>query len=326
MKKHILLLSFIICSLGASAQNRKYIGNFSQVRQYYNPALTGQEGSRLTTLYRNQWTGFEDAPTTLAASAELQLSDFTASKGYRFSSEHTDRKPVQHGIGMFLLRDSFGPYSETQANLSYSSGVNLSESLLLRWGTALTYTALSLDGNKLTIDRQDDPKYSNLLGQKNRSGKLDLNLGLTLAADNFYVGYSLQNITQGKLIATSDEFNEAFFGRRHVALAGARAHLNQSIDLVLNSLYQHDAENGSTIEGQLKAVYQNTFWVGAGYRNKLAYSATAGLSLGRLGVSYLYEAGVADAATIARSTNELSLSYHLKPRGNTLRQKTGRIW
>ncbi|MBC5772969.1 type IX secretion system membrane protein PorP/SprF [Pontibacter sp. KCTC 32443] len=325
MKKHILLLLILLTTLAASAQNRKYVGNFSQLRQFYNPSLTGQDGSQFKTLYRNQWTGYEDAPKTIFASAEFNLNDLKKSKGYQLNTTANDQE-VLYGIGLLLLRESFGPYSETQVNVSYGSGVRLSDKYKLLWGSAITYTSLALDGNKLTVDQENDPKYSKVLGQNSRSGKMDLNLGITLSSENFYVGYSMKDVTQGKMVTSGEEFIADMYARKHIGTTGFRTGITEDVGIILNALYQYDKVTEGTIEGQLKAAYQNIFWVGGGYRNNLAFNVTSGLRLNKLQISYLYETPVADATTIDKPTNEITLAYLLKPRTNQAHNPRVLIW
>ncbi|MEJ8757036.1 type IX secretion system membrane protein PorP/SprF [Pontibacter sp. H259] len=313
MKRFILLGLLMCIATLADAQNRKYMSSFSAVRAYYNPSFTGQEGSKLTTLYRNQWTGFEDAPKTIYAGAEFRLSDLKKSKGYQLNNQSQFTTDTQHHFGLFLFRDSFGPYSETKAQLNYSAGIHLSDKLQLNWGGGLNYTLAALDGTKLTVDQESDPRYSNVLGQKNRSGKLDLDLGITLSADKFYIGYAMQDVTEGKVMRSGDEFTDALYTRKHIGQAGFRTSITNDIGLVLNGLYQYDAQAEGTIEGQLKGVYQNMLWAGVGYRKDLAFSATAGVRINRLQLTYLYETPVADANTIDKPSNEITLAYQLRP-------------
>lgn len=312
MKNYILLILCACTALAATAQNRIYIGSYPQIRSYYNPAVTGQQGSRVFTLYRNQWTGFEDAPKTIFAGAEFDLHDLKKRKGYQLQNQSEYRQGMRHGVGLLLLRDSFGPYSETQVNLNYGAGVSLSENLLLRWGAAVTYTAMALDGSKLTVDQENDPKYSRLLGQNNRAGKMDFNLGLALTGRDFYVGYAMHDATQGKIMTSGDAFLEEMYTRRHVATAGYRRSISADLGLVFNGLYLYNKTDEGMWEGQLKAVYQDMFWAGAGYRNNLAFTATAGLKLNNLQISYLYESPVADAATADKPSNEIALAFRLR--------------
>ncbi|MBC5994271.1 PorP/SprF family type IX secretion system membrane protein [Pontibacter cellulosilyticus] len=321
----LLMLAF--CS---TAQSRKQLANFSQFQHYYNPSLTGFEGAGVKTLYRNQWTGFEDAPKTILATAELDVKSFGKDKGYNFGNQdngdYFKSISAKHAVGLSVLHDRFGPSKETQLFLSYGSGVRLSEKLSMRWGTALTYHSQQLDGNSLTVDQENDPRYANLLGQNNHIGKVDLNLGLSLSAANFYVGYAMQDITKGKLVTTGDDFLQDFYTQKHIAQAGYRTHLIGMLGLTVNGIYQYDKNYAGTIEGQLKAVYNNMFWVGGGYRNDKAYHLTGGIRLNQLSIHYAYESPVKEARYINKATNEIALSYNLRKLNNIDTRKQILLW
>ncbi|MCX2741154.1 PorP/SprF family type IX secretion system membrane protein [Pontibacter anaerobius] len=317
MRRYILWGCLLLLMGGAQAQNRKQLANFTQYKHYFNPSLTGHEGSVLRSIYRNQWTGFEDAPKTIMASAELDLlrlgdsnKPFSNNQGGREAADDINAK---HGLGLTLFHDQFGPAKETQALVSYGAGVRLSESLSLRWGAGVHYTFHRLDGNSLTIDQKNDPRFSNMLGDNNRSGRADIDLGLSLTTANFYLGYSLMDATEGKLASTGSDYLDDTYARRHVVQAGYRASITELLSFTLNGIYQDDANYNSTLEGQVKAVYDNKFWVGGGYRNDLAYSLAAGLRLNQLAIGYAYETPIQDAKAINKSTNEVTLGYYLTP-------------
>ncbi len=268
----------------------------------------------LRSAYRNQWTGFEDAPKTILAAVELNLENLRsndrpfASKSER---EAAEMGSARHGLGVTLYHDQFGPARETQALLSYGAAVRLSEGLSLRWGTALSYTFHRLDGNSLTVDQENDPRFGNLLGNENRSGRADVNLGLSLTAANFYVGYAMLDVTEGKVASSGSDYLDGFYTRRHVGQAGFRQSLTDMVGFTVNGIYQYDKNFKSTLEGQVKAVYDNLFWISGGYRHDLAYTIGAGLRLNQLAIGYTYETPTQDAKAIDKSTNEVTLSYHL---------------
>ena len=54
MKKLLILLISLGLSTSLFAQSRKYISQFSHLQGYYNPGLTGYEGSMLRGFVRNQ--------------------------------------------------------------------------------------------------------------------------------------------------------------------------------------------------------------------------------------------------------------------------------
>ncbi|WP_299823593.1 PorP/SprF family type IX secretion system membrane protein [uncultured Pontibacter sp.] len=331
MKKYIIAIAVILSALGAQAQSRKHIANFSLFQQYYNPALTGFEGSMVKTFYRNQWTGFEDAPKTIFASAELDMADLSAWKeNNQLKTQREDRYNRQggakHAFGLAILNDRFGAYAESQVFLSYGSRIQLSESLSLRWGTAVAVSQQRLDGNKLTLDQENDPQYQDVLGQNNKLSKLDLNFGLMLTHDKYYLGYAMQDVAEGGLATAGDNFLKNMYTRKHIAQAGYRTALTEQVGLVLNGIYQYDDKVKETLEGQVKAVYQNMLWVGGGYRKDLAYTLNAGVRVDQLKIGYVYEAPTSDAKSIGKSTNEIMLTFNLLPAKYPKYGKSVTIW
>jgi type IX secretion system PorP/SprF family membrane protein len=317
MNKHILTAFFILVAFGAQAQSRNHISNFSQYQQYYNPSLTGHEGSVLKTFYRNQWTGFEDAPKTLFFSGELDIADLNKSTDrtghYQYRDSRKGYKGARHAFGLIAMQDRFGPTRETQLLLSYGTGIRLSEAISLRWGTAMTYNNFRLDGNSLVVDNESDPRYRHVLGQQNSLSKFDLNLGFALTAGNFYLGYGMQDITKGHFMVGGDNFIKGAYTRKHIVQTGVRANVSDQFGLIVNGIYQYDDQLKSTVEGQVKLVYQDMFWAGGGYRNDLAFHLTAGLQYKQLRISYAYETPVQEARSIQQPTNEIGLAYTLKP-------------
>lgn len=327
MKKLLLAVTGLFCAFYADGQSRTDISQFSLFQQYYNPSLTGNYGSAVKSFYRNQWTGFEDAPKTIFVSGEMSFADL---KG-RGVSENRRRagsnfNPGNSGaLGLSVLNKSFGPYGETQVFLSYGSAIRLTESLNLRWGTALTYKLNSLDGTKLNV-AGDDPKYQHLLGQNNRKSKVDLNLGIALTASDFYVAYAMQDVSKDGFFSTGDAFLEDNYSRKHVVQAGYRTNLSDQVGIVVNSMLILDELQEKTIEGQVKGVYRNMFWAGAGYRNDLAYNLTAGIKLKQLLIGYAYEMPTGDASDMPNNTNEIVLSYQLSTWSGSGRGNKLSIW
>jgi type IX secretion system PorP/SprF family membrane protein len=306
MKKYSLILLFlVVAALSAQAQNRKQISQFSLFQQYFNPAMTGFEGTQIKTFYRDQFTGFTDAPQTTFISAEVNPADLRrAAPGEGLGANGA--------FGFSLLRDAFGPFKETQLNLGYGSQVRLSQALSLRAGAALTYEVSRLDAGKVTVDDMNDPEYQNLFGtDNNQTHKLDVNAGLTLTGQNFYVGYAIQNLAKGNLI-TGDDYYDHTYPWHHVIQGGYRKMLSQDFGLVFNGIYRYDSKLKETLEGQLKGVWKNTFWAGAGYRKNQALSFSAGARVNRFRVGYAREVATGKAEGINAGTNELMITFQLK--------------
>lgn len=315
----------VLSVLGLQAQNRKYISNFSLIQQYYNPSLTGYQGTVAKSFYRNQWAGFEGAPKTVFVSGELDLADRPLLGKGSAEQRNTSNGQVgtKHAFGLTVLHDEFGAFSENQVFLSYGSSVRLSVKTSLRWGGAVTYSSQSLNGNKLIVDQEIDPQYQNALGS-NRLSKLDLNFGLALTAENYYVGYALQDVGRSGLITTGDTFLKEMYTRKHIVQAGYRKPVSEEVGLIGSAIYRYDEKLKETVEGQVKVVYQNMLWIGGGYRNDLAYSVVAGVQMDKFQVGYAHENPTGDARFTSRSTNEITLSYSLRPHSRSGSQLT--IW
>lgn len=330
MKRFLLIIVLAVSIISVQAQSRKHIASFSQFGHYFNPALTGQEGSLLKTFYRNQWTGFEDAPRTLFLSSELDLADAGAWSRSKRPGQLQEERPypylgAKHALGFSLLHDSFGPYRETQLYLNYSSKVRLSEKLNLRAGVALTYNKIFLDYTQLTLDQSNDPELQYLMNSdNNKIEKVDVNVGVVLTGKDFYLGYALQDAAQGKFSIRDNAAN--VFSRQHILQAGYRKGFSEQFGVVVNGLYRYDARLKETVEGQVKGVFLNTFWAGAGYRHNLAYTLTAGLRFKQVKLGYTYETVTQDAKRINASSNEIVLTYDLVPPQHKESGKNLVIW
>jgi len=331
-KQYILALSLVLlAALGLQAQSKKNIGNFSLFQHYYNPALTGYDGSAVKALYRNQWTGFEDAPKLLIATAELDPVDsyFWRSNnetGLRQEDRFLKERRGKHAFGLTVLRDQFGPFTESRVNLGYSSKAKLSWDLDLKWGFALTYNMHRLDGSRLNIGPREDPNYQEYIGKNSKTSRGDVNLGIALTAQDYYLGYALLDASEGKLVMSGDALLDGMAARQHVVQGGYRRAFTEEFGLVLNGLMNFDNLNKETLEAQLKAVYQNKFWLGTGIRAKEAMTFTAGVQLDDFRVGYVHEMSKGFANNISNGTNELVLTYNLFPNKSLRATREITLW
>ncbi|MDF9798664.1 type IX secretion system PorP/SprF family membrane protein [Catalinimonas alkaloidigena] len=326
MKKIYLLGILLFSTLSLLAQSRKQSANFPLLKQYFNPALTGFEGSVINSLYRSQWSSVEGAPSTFYLATELNVSDlktWKAKENDKKEEKKIEQSRAKHAFGLSFMKDAFGPYYEHQFYLSYSSNLKLTRSISLRAGTSLTYNMEGMDASKMNLEQSNDPFVLQYM-QNTKNGRMDINLGLMLAGENFYLGYALHDATKGQG-NLDQEMTFIVYDYKHMVQAGYRTQLSEQFGLVVNGLYQYDQKRGGSPEGQLKGVFQNKFWVGAGYRHQLAYSFNLGLRLQKLQLGYAFEIPTGEARLIMQ-TNELTLSYQLVGRGDHRLGKSLTIW
>ncbi|MGV3640517.1 MAG: PorP/SprF family type IX secretion system membrane protein [Adhaeribacter sp.] len=310
MKKYSFLFLIVIATvLGAQAQNRKQIAQFSLYQQYFNPALTGYEGSMVKTYFRDQWTGFEGAPRTFFISGELNMAHLRG-RMTPAQARALELAPVKNALGMIILRDHFGPFQETQFHLSYGSRVRITRTMSLRAGLAMAYQYNRLHPDKVRVEDVADPEYQQLFGaENNRTHKLDVNAGLMLTDKNFYFGYAIQDLAKGAL-AGGRQYYQTRYPLHHVVQGGYRKGLTKELGLVFNGIFRYDTVLKQSVEAQVKGVWDNTFWAGAGYRHGEAITLLTGVRIDQFRLGFAREMAVGKAEGINAGTNEVMLTYH----------------
>lgn len=310
-------LAIILCFSAHTvlAQMPKHIGNFPLFQQYYNPALTAYDYSSLKMFYRNQWTGFEDAPRSIFLSGELDPSDLrilnTKNRHVSELNYHSRRQQAgHHAVGLAFWHDSFGAFAETQINMNYSARVSLTKALALRAGGIVSYNANRLNIAKLSFEQANDPVYGNATKGFYNAQRIDINVGLALTHEHFYIGYALQDVVREGLYF-GDDFLRGTASRKHIVQGGVRKKISEELMLVANGLFNYDKFQRESFDVQMKSVFLKTFWAGAGYRQRLAYTITTGFIMRKINLCYLLEIPTGRSSQMSSQTHEIALTFDL---------------
>lgn len=313
--KNCFVIILCISMQALWAQMPKHIGNFALFQHYYNPALTAYDYSSLKMFYRAQYTGFHDAPRSIFISGELDPSDLRlVNSQNRHVSElnyHNRRQEAgHHAVGLAIWHDSFGAFTETQFNMNYSARVSLTRALALRAGGVVSYNINRLNTTRLSFEQANDPVYDKASRGFYNAHRADINVGLALTHEQFYIGYALQNVMRDGLYFGEDFLRETV-SRKHLVQGGARKTISEDIELVINGLFSYNRFQRSSFDVQAKSVFLKTFWAGAGYRQRAAYTITAGFIMRKINLSYLLEIPAGRASALSNLTHEVALTFDL---------------
>jgi len=304
MKKILtLFIAIAIVSITDTfAQSRKYVSQFSHMQGYFNPALTGYEGSMVKGLVRNQWAGWEGAPNTYFISTELDLADLSGSSDMGKNS-----------FGINLLTDEFGAFRENELLLSYSTRVRITKSAQLRLGAGLNINSIRLDGTQLTTEQANDPTVMQYFGGFAKMNVLDFNLGLSLTHPKYYVSYGVHNVNQGAM-SSGDVFMEKkpMVG---IAQAGFRNSLTTNLDVIVNGMWRTQSNLPANIELNTKVVFYDLFWIGGGHRVDYANNFQLGVLIKIMRLVYVYERPMLKSYLLPNTSHELMLSIGLFAKG-----------
>lgn len=123
------------------AKAQRYFNN--PLSQYYrdgylwNPALAGQEGTRVYALLNKSWAGFEGAPKQISLAGDMKMGDRSA-------------------VGVQFVSDKSGILQRNMGSLSYAYGINFSETDKLSMGLSVSFYKERLDNSAVNQGGQVD--------------------------------------------------------------------------------------------------------------------------------------------------------------------------
>lgn len=267
---------------------------------FINPGYAGNSGSICGTMFnRQQWMGFDGAPTTRLVSANMP---------FEFP------KDINSGVGLNIYIDELGFENDFGFNAAYAYrldvgpgqlGLGLSVGVLNKSLNAEWITPDFLDPN-LNYGWTDDPA----IPENDSHMALDLGFGAFYGADNFYVGISTTHLNQAEIKYSSLTDAIPFIKRHYYISAGYFYQLpNPLFELQPSLLIKND---GPTTQVDLNALllYNKTFWGGLSYRFEESIVVIVGATLPmnlKFGISY--DINIGDIGQYSNGTLEIMINY-----------------
>ncbi|MDN3204817.1 PorP/SprF family type IX secretion system membrane protein [Algoriphagus sediminis] len=301
--KPIMLIGVLTLFIQASleAQTRKYISQFSHFQSYYNPSLTGYEGSAVRAFVRNQWSGVDGAPRTYFISGELDFGELGGNEDPALMGKNA--------ISINYRQDNYGAFRESEVMLGYASRIRLTEKHNLRLGVGVNYQSVRLDGNELSAEDMNDPTISQYAGSFSDMQIIDFNLGIALTHAKYYFSYGMQRVNGGKIMS-GDEFMDGY-PASSVFQAGYREALGPNMAVIFNAFYRTQKDLEDNFEMNLKALLMDRIWVGVGTRVNYATNLQLGVMTKRIRLGYVYEFPVAGSYLLPGNTHEFTAIFSL---------------
>jgi len=285
MNRIAILLVVIFCSKFIAAQQDPQISQNMYNRLQINPAFAGsKEAICGTLLNRQQWSGFEGAPTTTIFGAH---SNFNWPAGYMENA----------GAGLSFMYDELGNISELNAKLIYA--------YRRAFNFAPGYFSLGIDAGIISQTVKDNwvandhPDVDPAIPAGISSTEFDMGLGIYYHnGDNYYGGVSVEHLLEPVYEHTGTNHNFVYPKYRTWYAHGGNVFrpFNTSTPLQLRqSLYVKSDIVSWMLDYNLNLLINNFFWVGPSYRLDNTVSILAGMDFGavspgfeglKLGLSY----------------------------------------
>jgi type IX secretion system PorP/SprF family membrane protein len=325
MKKILLIKILILLVLVAAAQQRPHYTQYILNNYILNPALSGIENyTDIKMSVRDQWVGLNGAPRTsyLSIQGPIGKNDYKTSvtsfnvpgtnpRGNSYWENYTASES-HHGIGVTIVNDRTGLYNHFTADVSYAYHLGISPRTNIAAGFSGGFANISYDRAKATPVDPNDPALS---GSNRTIQKTvpDLNAGIWLYSDRYFLGVSVQQIIPQKV-----DFGNANTGFKLVphyfATAGYRSLLNDDINALPSLMIKYIPGSGTSLQfdANIKFQYRDQLWAGLSYRHGDGYAAMAGLKISNnINMGYSYDLAKTNLNTVSKGTHEFIIGLIL---------------
>lgn len=328
INKVILLAGLLCFTLNAYAQQSFRFSQFFQNAVTFNPAVSGSEDFvDLKVGYRQQWSGMSDAPQTYFISAHAPLEK--KQKSYRFQNNSLrisnpnlynelaqSRRPaaqnISHGLGGYIVNDIQGIFQQTTGFLTYALGYSIGNTVVsIGAGAGVVSRELDMNGVVVGDNEVTDNVYQAYLAQQGRITNFDVNAGIFVRNELFYVGYSANRLVQNEIFANVEEIS-ATPQMEHYGMLGLRLNVNNNLMVIPGALVRYVSNEPLIYDLNLRMRYNDILWLGASYRNTQTVVAMAGITISNfINLGYSYDLGLADVNDFTSGVHEIGLGFML---------------
>lgn len=292
MKRLFTLLIGLSIVWNVSAQQDPQFTQFMADRLSINPAFAGSKDAVCATLmYRNQWAGFDGAPTTMMFNG------------------HAPIRSIRSGVGLTFFNDNIGQLSTNILRAHYAYHLKVGSNFL-NVGASIGMYNSSIGTNWRPIDEEDD--VIPMVGQSNT--KFDASLGVYFhRPGQFYAGLSSTHLSQGEMEDVNIEI-----ARHYYLMGGYIFDLNPSFNINPNVLIKSDIAS-TQYDLNVNAEYHTgnkMIWLGVTYRTVDAIAPQVGYQhqFGKnvLRVGYSYDVTTSQLSNYSNGSHEISVNFCFK--------------
>ncbi|MFB0924731.1 MAG: type IX secretion system membrane protein PorP/SprF [Vicingaceae bacterium] len=302
MKKHYLIFSIlsVFIFMKATAQNELHYGMYMMHQPLFNPAAASSYTSlTAAALYKNQWVGYDGAPTIGAFNILKPLKNST--------------------IGLTVTDDQIGINNNTGISGSYAYKIQLRGYSRLAFGVSATVNLLQSDMTGVSISDINDPTYSGestgMIAQPN------FKFGTYYFNNKFYAGIAIPNILNNKITEEgAGGITEFDANSVHYFLhLGYRFELNPKSDFNVSTFIKQVSGTSLQYDINVQYEYMKKVGIGVSYRSSNEVLGIISYQLiPELKLAYAYEYGLGEIGDYSSGSHEVMLIYQFAPPKKTI--------
>lgn len=288
-----LLFSMVLFSV-AQSQNDPVSSQYMFNHLLYNPGSAGSSGMICATaMTRQQWVGFEGAPSSTVFHINAAVRPFK----------------ISSGIGLTIINDQVGFDKDNSLLLSYSYIMDLGQGTL-GIGTSLGMLNKAIDPkwNIPSGDQYVPPSGDPLIPDiKESYVAFDMGFGLFYNTSDYYAGFSVTHLNEPKI-----KYSEGtpYVARQFYLTAGYTLRMaNPSFELIPSLFVFSD---GKVFQPTVTSVvrYNKKIWGGVSYRAGADLSGIIGAELyNGIRIGYSYDFPMNDIKKSTSGSHEFVVNY-----------------
>ena len=320
MKKFLIIAALGI-TFFTSAQQYVQYSQYQNNKFVYNPAAAGIVGKMNVDFgYRNQWAGFENAPSSYFVSGQYVLGEHNRRRHYtdhsiRVSNPDLFKFPdttayYRHVVGAYHLANNMFPTSTKSTYLSYAYHFPVEE-FQISFGGALGFKNLNFNQAYIDMEEMNDDFYQSLLGDGNNSNYLDLDIGTMIYSTHFYAGYSIKSVAGDALQFNRDAVQAKLIAHHYLSF-GTKIEVKDYMYLQPGIMVRAAKETKSSIDINVTAHYKKLAFAGLSLRPGDAFVGMFGFYFNNhYKISYSYDAGINNLRSTNGGSHEFMLGVRL---------------
>lgn len=288
VKAQIIIVLLILVTGAAYSQQQTLYTNYLMNQFIYNPAYAGvEDGTQFNMGYRNQWLGFEGAPTTFMVSGYGKL-----------------KKKPNMAVGGLVTTERIGLLQRTSFYGTYSYHLKINKKSAINFG-------LGAGGIQHKVRVYDSRPYdkddSFLAADVLNAFAFDANAGFYFYTKKFFLGFSNQHMPNAKILwpNTTGRNTTHFY-----AYTGYNFSLSKDIVFQPSILARTNNPAPYQLEYNAKLIYDDMLWAGFSYRHTSSSCVMIGCKLEeKLSFGYSYDFTLTELNKYSAGTHELLVSY-----------------
>ena len=320
MKKILTILFILSLTVySAHSQQEPVFSQYMMNKFLINPAYAGSEGfTSFNLTARQQWLGFENAPSTQAISGQTRIMKTSHISKSRSVRKRTKRRRPSGkiGLGGYIYNDQNGPIGRTGLEVSYAYHLFV--------GDGQISLGLSLSAYQFRINTDDlvTPEgYDPLIDEARESMFIpDGTVGVYYTFQPFYIGLSAKNLFQASVkFGADNSFSDYQQVRHYYLISGYRYDMNNDFEIEPSFLIKTTEAFNLQTDITVKGYYKRDYWLGVSYRTGNAFVTMVGVKIDRLYIGYAFDYSLSDIQRISYGSHEIMMG--LKFGDNTRRYR-----